>query len=93
MNGIFIMSGPLCRKHDSLSPRIIDITPTVLYLMGVPLLEGWTAVLEEIIDPVYIESHPIKRSRHSGTGKDGLHYSKEDEDKIIDSLKGLGYLS
>ena len=62
MNGIFIMSGPLCRKHDSLSPRIIDITPTVLYLMGVPLLEGWTAVLEEIIDPVYIESHPIKEA-------------------------------
>ncbi len=94
MNGIFIMSGPFCRKHDSISPRIIDITPTVLYLMGVPLVEGMDGrILEEIIDPVYLESHSMKRSRYSGDGKDGLHYSKEDEDKIIDSLKGLGYLS
>lgn len=93
MNGIFIMSGPFCRKQDSTSPRIIDITPTVLYLMGVPLLEGMDGrVLEELIDPGYIESHPIKRSRYSGDDKDGLHYSKEDEDKIVDSLKGLGYL-
>jgi predicted AlkP superfamily phosphohydrolase/phosphomutase len=92
-NGIFIMSGPLSRKSDSISPRIIDITPTVLYLMGLPVFEEMDGrVLEEAIEPVYLKSHPIKvvsAMKYSGKGS---IYSAEDEEKIAESLKRLGYL-
>lgn len=93
-NGIFIMSGPLSRKSDSIRPRMIDIAPTVLYLMGLPVFEEMDGrVLEEAIDPALTKSVPlntVKSSEYSG-GKASV-YSTEDEEKIAKSLKDLGYL-
>lgn len=92
-NGIFIMSGPLCRKSDSIKPRMIDITPTVLYLMGLPIFEEMDGrVLEEAIDPTYLKSYPVKVVSSVEYSSKGSTYSVEDEEKIAEGLKGLGYL-
>ncbi|MEP9411404.1 MAG: alkaline phosphatase family protein [Candidatus Brocadia sp.] len=92
-NGIFIMSGPLSRKRDSIAPRIIDISPTVLYLMGLPVFEEMDGrILEEAIDPAYLKSHPIKVVSSVEYSGKGSYYSAEDEEKIAESLKRLGYL-
>jgi predicted AlkP superfamily phosphohydrolase/phosphomutase len=94
MNGIFIMYGPLCCKCDSIKPRMIDVAPTVLYLMGLPILEEMDGrVLEEIIDPVYLKSYPVKVVSSVEYSAKGTVYSAEAEEKIKESLKGLGYLS
>lgn len=93
-NGIFIMSGPFCRKNNTFKPRIIDISPTILYLMGLPMLEEMDGrVLEEVIEPSYLKSHPIKRVESWSHGGKSDPYSQEDEESIRNSLKGLGYLS
>lgn len=93
INGIFIVRGAHCNKDVSVSPRIIDITPTILYLMGLPLLEEMDGrVLGEIIDPAYLRSNPIRHIKPWDYGEISPHYSLEDEEKIKKSLKGLGYL-
>lgn len=92
-NGIFIMSGPLSRKSNSIRPKMVDISPTVLYLMGLPVFEEMDGrVLEEAIDPVYLKSHPIKVVSSVKYSSKGSTYSVEDEEKIAESLKRLGYL-
>ena len=94
MKGIFIMTGPLCSNCDSVKARIIDITPTILYLMGLPVLEEMDGrVLEDIMDPAYLKLNPIKRITSWGYGGESSPYSSEDEEKIKEGLKGLGYLS
>jgi predicted AlkP superfamily phosphohydrolase/phosphomutase len=94
MNGIFIMNGPLCRKSDSVSPKIIDIAPTILYLLGLPVLEEMDgSVLEDVIDTSYTKFHPIKFMKSFKCDEKGSFYSAEEEENIKDSLKGLGYLS
>lgn len=94
MNGIFIMHGPFCRKCNSIKPRMIDITPTVLYLMGLPMLEEMDGrVLEEALDQDYLKAYPINVVSSVEYKAKGSFYSAEAEEKIKESLKGLGYLS
>ncbi len=94
MNGTFIMNGPFCRKGVEITPRIIDVTPTILYLMGVPLLEDMDGrVLEEGITAEYLKSHTIKKTTSMEHNSSGEIFSDEDETRIKESLKGLGYLS
>lgn len=94
MNGVFIMHGPLCRKCNSIKPRMIDVAPTILYLMGLPVLEEMDGrVLDEVIDTAYLKSRPIKMISSVEYSAKGSFYSAEAEEKIKESLKGLGYLS
>lgn len=93
-HGIFIMSGKLCHKNHSIMPRIIDICPTILYLMELPVYEEMDGrVMEESIDPDYLKSHPVKVISAAQYGGKSSQYSQKDEEKIKESLKGLGYLS
>lgn len=93
MNGIFIMNGPFCCNNDSFKPRIIDITPTILYLMGLPVLDDMDGrVLNEVFDPAFLKNNPLKKLRSMKYEKKSLLYNNHDEEKIKDSLKGLGYL-
>ena len=92
-NGIFIMNGPLGKKCSTIKPRIIDIAPTVLYHMGLPLIDEMDGtVLEEGINPDYLKAHPVTYVSVGKYGKESSLYSVEDEEKIQESLKGLGYL-
>jgi len=60
--GIFIINGPSIQKGKKLlHPHILDMAPTLLFLLGVPVprsLEG--KVLTEIFDPDYIGAHPVR---------------------------------
>lgn len=94
MNGIFLMSGPFCRKNLQVKSTMVDIAPTVLYLMGLPILENMDGrVIEEAIDPDYLKKNPVRISKFEGGGRGGASFTDEDEEKIQESLKGLGYLS
>lgn len=93
MNGICVMSSRYGGRDDTFRPRIVDIAPTIQYLMGLPVLEEIDGrVLEEIIDPDYLKSKPIKQIKPWEYGGKTSAYSAEDEEKIKEDLKGLGYL-
>lgn len=97
--GMLIMNGEAIRKNVNLNePGIIDLAPTIMYLMGLPVpgeMEG--RILREAIRTEYLEAHPIitevpisdnvpKRKRQN------VILSKEETEAIKDQLKGLGYL-
>jgi predicted AlkP superfamily phosphohydrolase/phosphomutase len=96
MNGIFVARGKSIKAASTLDgARIIDIAPTVLYAMALPIPRDMDGrVLLETFLPSHMESHPPEYS-------DGLErgpiadfgLSPEDEQAMRDKLRGLGYLS
>ncbi len=62
-NGIFIAGGPLIKQaEEPLQPlEILDIAPTLLYLLGLPIpvdLEG--RVPTEILNPEALQAQPVR---------------------------------
>jgi predicted AlkP superfamily phosphohydrolase/phosphomutase len=95
--GICIMKGPCITPGARLKdPNIMDITPTVLYLMGESIpdrLDG--RVITEVINPKYIETHPHAISSDKGSEisvKEPDKLSTEDEEVIKKRLSELGYM-
>lgn len=96
MNGIFMIRDRRIIKKKSIEEaRILDITPTILYLMGVPVPKSMDGrVLTELFKKEYLKSNPIEYVKEDiKVKKTKLDvYSKEDQERIEKRLKGLGYL-
>ncbi len=62
LNGILIMGGTGMREGTRVqNAEILDITPTVLYIMGLPIPLGMDGkVLEEAFDPTYRRTKQVK---------------------------------
>lgn len=97
--GICIMKGPHIVPGAVLKePHIIDIAPTVLYLLGGTVPEGLDGrVLTEAMNQEYIESHPITTSKYSDAQQKSHIIGDqtlidEDSEAIKRQLKELGYM-
>lgn len=94
--GIFILEGQDCNSGIELDPvEITDIVPTVLYQMGLPIPDDIDGkVPEKAFKQEFIKANPIRFEKVKGQEeeKGGDIYSDEDKSKLIDSLKGLGYI-
>ena len=94
--GIFIAKGPAVRHGESIDPvRLVDITPTILYLLGLPvsaMLEG--RVIEEALAPEYVASHQLRVDvEESEFEQDEFaEMAAEDDPQILERLKALGYI-
>ena len=97
MNGMFVAYGPEIAAGRWLEgARIIDVAPTLLHLIGLPVPEGMDGhVLQSIFRdgssparrPVTYE--PMSdRSPEAATG-----YTPEEEQQVRERLRQLGYLS
>ena len=93
--GILIVQGENANKHHKIeNAKIIDVAPTILYIMGIPIPSDMDGrVLTEIFNPVHLKSHPI-RYREKGTLEEAepFEWSKKQEEIIKERLKRLGYL-
>lgn len=94
-DGIFIMKGPAVKKNMEINGcRIIDVAPTVLYLMGeeVPrYMDG--RVLEVSIKDSFLEGNPVRFSSGADAQEPQRVSLSEDEDrKISERLRDLGYI-
>ncbi len=94
--GIFIMKGPDCISGAELeSVDITDIFPTVLYQMGIPIPDDVDGkIAEGAFKPEFIKANPVRFERVKGYKEEKGEdiYSDEDKSKLLDSLKGLGYI-
>ena len=97
LHGILIASGKQCRKNAKIDgARLIDVAPTILYLMGQSIPEDMDGkVLNELLDPGYVVSHPIRYEKTEQQGTDSTaqgKYSAEEAAQVEERLKALGYI-
>ena len=77
------------------TPRLIDISPTILHLLGVPVPEDMDGqVLEGIFKPEFLAAHPLRSGAASGTSglEQASGYTEEESAKVEERLQALGYL-
>lgn len=93
--GILIASGPQLKQNYQVNgASVLDVTPTILYLMGLPIPKHISGkILKDGIDSNYLENEPVKTSDFD------LHLFKHDT--VIDGinksdlkkrLRDLGYI-
>jgi len=95
MNGLFMGMGPDFRKGERISgARIIDVAPSVLYLMGCPIPNNMDGkVLAGCFNDEFTGKNQPRYEdvKDDATGKkDNL--SDEDNQSIVDRLRQLGYI-
>jgi arylsulfatase A-like enzyme len=92
MNGMFAASGNNVKPIGEFTgARLIDLAPTILHLLGLPVpgdMDG--RVLDEIL--------AVTRAVEYGGSSDGRAqstegYSEEEEAQVIARLQDLGYIS
>ncbi len=97
MEGMIVASGPAFRAGATPEgANLLDIAPTVLHLLGVPVpgdMDG--RILTEILDPAYL---PVDGSPSSSPADSQeaapvpVAYSEEEDAEIQQRLADLGYL-
>jgi len=94
--GILAIGGGPIRAGRRLDrAHVLDVFPTVLYLLGLPIpRDGAGQVLTEVIDPGFLAAHPIRwvDSYGRGTGPNVAHSAPGWNAREIDRLHALGYV-
>jgi len=97
LDGIIMVAGKPVKSSLKLSgSQIIDLTPTILYLMKVPIPEDIDGkVLKAAFLEDYLLTHPIDYRKATNEGTTDVTegtYSEKEAKKIERRLKDLGYL-
>lgn len=96
-DGIFLALGANIREGGAIEgARIIDVAPTILYAMGLPIPKDMDGkVLLGAFAPNYREAHSIGYEDAGVAEREGeseATYSEEEIAEIEGRLRGLGYL-
>jgi predicted AlkP superfamily phosphohydrolase/phosphomutase len=98
MDGVIIITGPAIRKNTKIEgASVLDITPTILYLLGLPVARDMDGkVLKDAIVPDYLEKNEIQYINTYDTGDMDDEQTRvaqtEIDDSIKERLESLGYL-
>jgi predicted AlkP superfamily phosphohydrolase/phosphomutase len=99
LDGVFVMAGgPTKQAHAFSGAEIIDLAPTMLYLMGVPIpgdMDG--RPLLQAIDPDFVAARPpqfaqVQESEHVAVSRDDDSFTKQEEELVAERLRSLGYI-
>ena len=95
LNGILIGRGPVLKSATEIeSAQLIDLAPTLLYLLGVPVPEDMDGkVLTSAVRPDFLAAHPVRAGIASGISETRpSDYTEEESAKVEERLRALGYL-
>jgi predicted AlkP superfamily phosphohydrolase/phosphomutase len=95
--GIFVAAGPDILAGGRIEgARIVDVAPTVLYALGLPIPEDMDGrPLLEILNPGYRQAHPVRYDHAEWTEEACAEpgYDAEEAAEMERRLRGLGYVS
>ncbi len=92
-DGFFLLSGKgikkINRSKKDARANILDLAPTILYLLGLPLPSNMDGkVLVQLLET----EKEIKYAKGKSGKKRNFEYTTEDKDQIKQRLKELGYI-
>ena len=96
MDGIVVLHGPGIKANEAIHGDIIDIAPTTLYALGLPvpsIMDG--QVLSSAFTAEYLAQQPITETASTSDGhtESTKVYSEEDEAQVMERLRDLGYVA
>jgi predicted AlkP superfamily phosphohydrolase/phosphomutase len=99
LDGVLMMSGgPILPEHAFEGARIIDVAPTVLYLMGIPVPDDMDGrVLVEALDEDFVDANPIdfeaiEVDAADAEGELKRGFTQDESELIAKRLQALGYI-
>ncbi|HHT9125021.1 MAG TPA: alkaline phosphatase family protein [Candidatus Brocadiia bacterium] len=101
LNGIFIMKGKDSKRGVEIAnANIIDIFPTVMYQMGLPIPDDVDGkVLTDIFSSEFLKANPVQYEQPLKSDKETEEpvltkevYSQEEAGKVKEFLQELGYI-
>jgi tetratricopeptide (TPR) repeat protein len=98
MDGVVALLGPGVKRGERLAGAgVLDIAPTVLHVLGLPVDERMPGrVLEEAFDPTWVASHPVRRTGGYDlalVGSEASPAASEADQALKDKLTSLGYVA
>lgn len=97
-NGIIIMHGnDIKEKGEIKGANIVDVAPTILYLMGLPVPTNMDGVLlTDAIKDDFINANPVEYQKvdeeQTGEKNKTAGYTDDEADEIKKKLQDLGYI-
>lgn len=95
--GIVLIKGNGVKKDYKIKDaKITDLTPTILHIMGLSVMDDMDGkVLEEVFENGLTEKNKVvyrKAESKDLESNEEMILSKDDEEKIKERLRGLGYI-
>jgi predicted AlkP superfamily phosphohydrolase/phosphomutase len=92
--GIFIGAGPdIDRQTAPDGLRVIDVPPTVLYAIGLPVAEDFAGrARTEIFTEAFRSAHPLQTVPTWGKPAEGENRASDVDEELVDQLRALGYI-
>jgi predicted AlkP superfamily phosphohydrolase/phosphomutase len=92
--GIFVLAGPAARRGARPAPDILDIAPTVFYLLDEPIpLDFEGRLPAEVLDPALLETRPARYAEPEEIElAEPQGYDADGAAAVEERLRGLGYL-
>ncbi|MBE9571699.1 MAG: alkaline phosphatase family protein, partial [Proteobacteria bacterium] len=95
-DGLFIAYGNGVRKGINVEANIVDLAPTVLFLLNRPIPEDIDgSILTSVFEPDFLSARTPQFEAVMDTMEEGLQpfsLSQEEEKKVFSNLKDLGYM-
>ncbi|MBI3951728.1 MAG: alkaline phosphatase family protein [Acidobacteria bacterium] len=96
LNGILMAHGAAFHRGQRIEgARIIDLFPSILYLMGMAIPDDVDGVvLHQAFAESFLQHHPIRFAEKDGDLAEQTRdeVARQDEETVIERLRGLGYL-
>jgi predicted AlkP superfamily phosphohydrolase/phosphomutase len=92
--GIFIAAGPDIDLHtEPKNLRVIDVPPTVLYAIGLPVADDFAGrARTEIFTEAFRNAHPLQTIPTWGKPTEGENRASAVDEELVDQLRALGYI-
>ena len=96
LDGVIAAAGGPVRPGEEISgATLLDVTPTILALLGIPVGEDMPGrPLTEVLDEPFLAEHPVTSvpTHEDGTRGDSVAIESAYDEEVLRRLRTLGYI-